>query len=150
MLIGRRRPLTLAQQFINLRSNPVCRGDGELRGTRFTWCYSTSPSPLSRDYRIRIELKQGGRPEIFVHAPDLHALAEGRRIPHLYQQNPPKLCLYLPKRYEWQSWMRLDQTVVPWASLWLFYFEEWLASDVWKGGGIHPELDDEGDSGGAG
>jgi hypothetical protein len=44
----------------------------------------------------------------------------------------------------------LDQTVVPWASLWLFYFEEWLASDVWKGGGIHPELDDEGDSGGAG
>ena len=31
--------------------------------------------------------------------------------------------------------MRLDQTVVPWTSLWLFYFEDWLSSDEWKGGG---------------
>jgi hypothetical protein len=28
-----------------------------------------------------------------------------------------------------------------WATLWLFYFEEWLASDDWKGGGMHPEMD---------
>jgi hypothetical protein len=69
MLIGRRRPLTLAQQFVNLRSNPVCRGEGVLGGNRFTWRYSTTPSPLSRDYHIRIELKQGGRPEIFVDDP---------------------------------------------------------------------------------
>jgi hypothetical protein len=51
--------------------------------------------------------------------------------------------LYLPKTCEWQSWMRLDQTLVPWATLWLFYFEEWLVSGNWKGGGMHP---DEGDS----
>jgi hypothetical protein len=35
--------------------------------------------------------------------------------------------------------MRLDQTVVPWAILWLFYFEEWLTSNEWKGGGMHPD-----------
>ena len=70
-------------------------------------------------------------------------LAGGRRIPHLYQQKPPRLCLYLPRTYEWQSWMRLDQTIVPWTALWLFYFEEWLASDDWKGGGMHPEIDDD-------
>jgi hypothetical protein len=34
--------------------------------------------------------------------------------------------------------MRIDQTIVPWAALWLFYFEEWLSSDQWKGGGEHP------------
>jgi hypothetical protein len=113
MLIGRRKSLTAAQQFVNLRGNPVCRGDGVLRAGRFTWRYSTTPSPLSRDYDIRIEFKQGGRPEIFVDAPDLHVLAEGRRIPHLYRQTPPKVCLYLPRTYEWQSWMKLDQTVVP-------------------------------------
>jgi hypothetical protein len=33
---------------------------------------------------------------------------------------------------------RIDQTIVPWAALWLFYFEEWLSSDQWKGGGEHP------------
>ena len=118
-----------------------------MRAGRLTWRYSATPSPLSRDYDIRIEFRQGGRPKIFVDGPDLHVLAGGRRIPHLYQQKPPRLCLYLPRTYEWQSWMRLDQTVVPWTTLWLFYFEEWLASDDWKGGGMHPEDDDDRDRG---
>lgn len=143
MLIGRRKPLTAAQQFVNVRGNPVSRGDGELRVGRFTWRCSATPSPISRDYDIRIEFRQGRRPEIFVDAPDLQLLADGRRIPHLYRQKPPKLCLYLPRTYEWQPWMRLDQTVVPWATLWLFYFEEWLGSDDWKGGGMHPNADDD-------
>ena len=30
---------------------------------------------------------------------------------------PPRLCLYLPRIFEWQSWMRLDQTIVPWTAL---------------------------------
>jgi hypothetical protein len=83
MLIGRRKPLTAAQQFVNLRGNPVSRGKGELRAGRLTWRYSATPSPLSRDYDIRIEFRQGGRPKTFVDGPDLHALAGGRRLPHL-------------------------------------------------------------------
>jgi transposase InsO family protein len=35
--------------------------------------------------------------------------------------------------------MRLDQTIVPWTSLWLFYFEDWLSEGEWRGGGEHPE-----------
>jgi len=38
--------------------------------------------------------------------------------------------------------MRLDQTIVPWTSLWLFHLEEWLSSDDWKGGGEHPFADE--------
>jgi hypothetical protein len=38
--------------------------------------------------------------------------------------------------------MRIDNTIVPWAILWLFYFEEWLWSDEWKGGGEHPVVSD--------
>jgi hypothetical protein len=144
---GGRKSLTAAQQFVNLRGNPVCRGDGILRAGRLVWCYSATPLPLSRDYDIRIEFQQGNKPEIFVDGPNLHLLAGGRRIPHLYRQRPPRLCLYLPGTCEWQPWMRLDQTVVPWVVLWLFYFEEWLASDDWKGGGMHPEEDDDSDRG---
>jgi hypothetical protein len=96
MLIGRRKPLTAAQQFVNLRSNPVSRGEGELRTGQLTWRYLATPSPLSRDYDMRIEFRQGGRPKIFVDGPDLHEFAGERRIPHLYQQRPPRLCLYLP------------------------------------------------------
>ncbi len=143
MRIGRPKPLTAAQQFVNLRGNPISRGEGELRAGRLTWRYCATPFPLGRDYAVRIEFRQGGRPQIFADSPDLHALARGRRIPHLYQQKPPRLCLYLPRTSEWQACMRLDQTVVPWTALWLFYFEEWLASDNWKGGGMHPKADDD-------
>lgn len=143
MWTGPRKPLTAAQQFINLGGNPISRGSGRLRAGRFAWRYTASPSPLSRDYAVRIDFRQGGRPEIFVETPDLQALADGRRIPHLYQQAPPRLCLYLPGTRQWESWMRLDQTIVPWTAVWLFYFEEWLASDEWKGGGMHPNDDNE-------
>jgi hypothetical protein len=141
MRLGRRRPLTPAQQYINLGANPICRGDGEIRAGRFTWRYTAIPSPVGRDYGIRLEFGQGRPPtvDVFVDAPDLRELAGGRRIPHLYRQRPPRLCLWLPKTYEWQSWMRLDQTIVPWTALWLYYFEEWLESDEWMGGGMHPD-----------
>lgn len=35
---------------------------------------------------------------------------------------------------------------LPWTHLWLVYFEEWLSSDDWKGGGRHPG--DEPEAGG--
>ncbi len=72
MRIGRRKPLTAAQQFVNLRGNPISRGEGELHAGRLTWRYSATPSPLGRDYGVRVEFKQGGKPQIFVDGPDLH------------------------------------------------------------------------------
>jgi hypothetical protein len=117
MKIGRRKPLTVAQQYLNLKGNPVSHGEGELNAGRLVWRYETSPSPLSRLYGVRIEFRQGSVPSVF---------------------EPPQLCLYLPRTYDWEPWMRIDQTLVPWTSLWLFYFEEWLSSDDWKGGGEHP------------
>jgi hypothetical protein len=137
MKFGRPRALTVAQQFVNLQSNPVSAGRGHLHAGRLTWAYDTSPSTLSRQYQIRIEIDHDLSPDVFVEAPDLNLLAKGRDLPHVYQQQPVLLCLYLPGTTEWRPWMRLDQTVVPWTSLWLFYFEDWLASGEWKGSGEH-------------
>lgn len=133
-----RRRLTIAQQHLALGSNPICAGEGELRRERLTWRFPARPSPLSRSYDIRIEYGQNGPPDVFVDAPDLHSLADGRKLPHVYSDAPPELCLYLPGAFEWNRGQRLDLTVVPWSALWLFYFEEWLWSDDWKGGGMHP------------
>jgi hypothetical protein len=101
------------------------------------------PTVLSREYTIRISYQLKKRPEILVRAPRLVELAGDRRIPHLYRQDPALLCLYRPSEGEWSPLMRIDQTIVPWTSLWLFYFEEWLDSDEWKGGGEHPLKTDE-------
>jgi hypothetical protein len=139
MHLGRPKPLTVAQQYLNLKGNPSCTGQGRLRGNTLSWGYVIAPTPLSRCYTSRIEYRQGASPEVFIDDPDLTSLSEGRRLPHVYQQRPTRLCLYLPGSYEWGSWMRLDQTIVPWTALWLFYFEEWLISGEWAGGGIHPK-----------
>jgi hypothetical protein len=74
--------------------------------------------------------------------PHLPTLASGRELPHVYEQDPTRLCLYLPGSGEWSSAMRISETIVPWSVLWLFYFEDWLATGDWGGGGIHPQARD--------
>jgi hypothetical protein len=113
----RRPSISAAYQYLHLRRNPVCAGSGLLRPGRLVWSFATSPNPLSRRYRLRIEYCLGDVPRVFVESPDLHALADGRRLPHVYEQRPPRLCLYLPGTGEWTPAMRLDQTIVPWAIL---------------------------------
>jgi hypothetical protein len=134
-----RRSLTAAQQFLNLRISPIASGAGSLRAGRLVWRFAATPSPLSRQYTARIEYAHGHSPKLFIEAPDLNDLAAGRRLPHVYEQRPPRLCLYLPGTEEWHPALRLDQTIVPWTSLWLYYFEDWLVTDQWSGGGMHPD-----------
>jgi hypothetical protein len=134
------RPLTAAQQFLNLRLNPISPGSGALHAGRLIWRCSVAPTPVSRSYDLRIDYRQGETPRTYIDSPNLVALAEGRRLPHVYeQQQPTRLCLYLPGTGEWTPALRLDQTIVPWATLWLYFFEDWLVSGDWKGGGKHPD-----------
>lgn len=134
---GRARPLTAAQQHAGLANNPACPGMGSVRMGRLCWKYASVPTPLSREYGIRIVHATGKVPVTYVDSPDLVALGGGRRIPHVYSEVPLRLCLFRPGRGDWAPHMPLDRTVVPWTALWLFFFEEWLASGVWKGGGEH-------------
>ena len=68
------------------------------------------------------------------------ALAQGREIPHIYPHSGlgTKLCLWLPGSGEWSPQMRLSETYLPWTAEWLDYFEDWLITDSWAGGGAHP------------
>ena len=135
--------LSAAEQYMHLRVSRLCAGEGDLRAGRFVWRYQTSPSPVSRLYSVRIEYRQGNSPRAFVDDPDLAGLTNGRRLQHVYEQRPARLCLYFPNCGQWCPWMRIDTTIVPWITLWLFYFEEWLVSNEWKGGGLHPGASDQ-------
>ena len=129
--------LSLPQQYMFLNRNPICTGEGQLWPTKLFWQYKLRATPLSREYTLRIDYQKGETPDVRVMNPDIQILATGRDLPHVYR-NPLRLCLYLPGSGEWHARMRLDQTMVPWTATWLFYFEEWLASNEWKGGGEHP------------
>jgi hypothetical protein len=50
------------------------------------------------------------------------------------------LCLYQPKYREFRSSDFISDTIIPWISLWLYYYEKWHVTGKWLGGGEHPNL----------
>lgn len=135
------RQVNLAQQLASLQ-RVYREGKGAIRHPILTWEDRLAPTPLSRSYSTAVRYQLGLAPRTYVLGPSLVELANGRRIPHMYSQVEQRLCLYLPKAGEWNSSRFISETIVPWTSLWLFYFEEWLLSDEWKGGGVHPPYKD--------
>lgn len=96
---------------------------------------------MARVYQCLLKVYPSNLPELLVMDPDPQRLATGRKLPHVYQHKGEgtKLCLWLPRAHEWVPQMRFKETYLPWAAEWLDYFEEWLVTDVWAGGGEHPE-----------
>ena len=95
------------------------------------------PSELSATYKVRIEQYGGDSPDVWVLDPELKRRMDDEPIPHMYGQE--RLCLYLPGGREWEHDDPIALTIVPWASLWLYFYELWHATGEWLGGGIHPE-----------
>jgi len=114
-------------------------GAGEVRNGRLHWRQALQPTPVSRRYGLHMRYTVKSVPEVVVEEPCLLDLAVEKRIPHLYRQKPAELCLFRPARREWSANSPLSMTVIPWSALWLFYFEDWLVSGRWNGGGEHPK-----------
>jgi hypothetical protein len=99
-----RRFFSQERQF--LRANPICTGTAQLHAAGLAWYYCDRPTPLSREYFMRI-FQRGETPSVFVVDPDLAALAGGRPRPHIYHQLL-RLCLALPGTRERAGTMRID------------------------------------------
>lgn len=95
------------------------------------------PTVFSQAYTVTFSLS-GDRSKINVDV--VKPLLERRGdqpIPHVYPRN--RLCLYQPKYKEWQPHNYIANTIIPWANLWLYYYEEWHRTGIWHGGGEHPD-----------
>jgi hypothetical protein len=108
-------------------------------------------TPDSQRYRIQLRFIPGGeigRVALSLAWPEVDLLdppasrrsgAPDEPVPHTYGEGPPaKLCLWLPGTDEWSPAMPLAETIVPWASEWLFFYELWHATGIWYGCGVHP------------
>ena len=111
------------------------------------WLYTTRPSALGRDYLVLISYHLGNTPTAYILSPNLPQISPDQTnlIPHIYSEkkdakypNAICLCLYHPKYGEWRNNMSLAATFVPWIDLWLYFFEDWLVTGEWRGGGEHP------------
>jgi hypothetical protein len=129
----REKPLTPVQQayFLHLTfpGFKVVTARNQLRCVG-----SLQPSPTSDKYIIEIEYRVPTRPRVRVVRPQLK-LAPGRtKLPHVFKEND--LCLYLIG--EWRPDLKISEYIIPWISLWLFFYEVWLVTGEWLGGGHEP------------
>ncbi len=111
---------------------------GEIRRGKMTWSCDITPSALSDTYRLKITYSLGQSPKAYIISPKPLPLAEGaQRLPHTYDYSNGKqqLCLYYPGSGEWKSSMVIANTMVHWAVQWMYYYEVWLITGIWIGGG---------------
>jgi hypothetical protein len=93
------------------------------------------PLPSTREYHVRVCYRAGDWPRVFVEAPGLARRADREKVPHTYAENEP--CLFYPTYREWSPEMPIALTIIPWLLEWLLYYEAWLATGEWLGGGVH-------------
>ncbi len=75
------------------------------------------------------------RPNVRVVEPRIF-LPKRRSDVHVYGSDDT-LCLYYPG--EWKGTELIAETIIPWTSEWLLYYEVWSVTGKWHGGGIHLE-----------
>ena len=105
-----------------------------LKPTKLVWTGLLAPTPLSREYTVRISYLAGRFPRVVVVDPPLVPDEDGR-LPHLYREG--SLCLH--EVHEWNGSMLIVDSIIPWTSEWLAHYELWKASGEWHGDGERAE-----------
>lgn len=140
----RRKPINIINQVWNIRS---CYPNFKVTHNR-NKCVAIGmlqPTVSSTSYKVKIEYKFRDSPKVYVLSPPLLPYSKGVKIPHMYGPNRP--CIYLPKSGQWGNDRLLARTIIPWLSLWLFYYEVWfITGGDWLGGGLHPQTGEKDES----
>lgn len=114
--------------------------DGEVKSQslrHLKWEFNIKPSPNSAEYRIRLDYSLGTAPKVYVIEPAKLKKPEGEtHLKHVFSTEKQRICLFYGKFGEWNPTMLLSRTIVPWASEWLLFYELWVITGVWLGGGI--------------
>lgn len=99
------------------------------------WVGKLQPTPLSCTYTILVKLVDN-KVETFVVKPKKLKLYKDEKVlPHVYSTQKQKLCLFFPDGTEWNKGKVLVDTIIPWASEWFYFYEIWLITGEWLGGG---------------
>ncbi len=133
------KKIPLIQQAVALRAAyPKGECDIEKRKKLF-WRGKIRPTPISQEYTVSLTWEPGWSPKVWVIGDELQKL-DNPDFPHIFEINIEKkmvrLCLY--RHQEFSSYKYLSKTIIPWTIEWLYFYEIWLATGEWCGGGEHP------------
>ena len=125
----------IREQRVWLRAFPGV--ECSIRGGALTAIGWIQPTPLSERYKFRLDYTEGKAPRVRVSIlePPLKRRDKAERIPHTYDGDRP--CPFYPG-VDWTADQWIAFTVIPWLAIWLFFYECWLATGEWYGGGEHP------------
>ncbi|RUR41861.1 hypothetical protein ELS18_02265 [Clostridium perfringens] len=116
----------ILKEYKNVKNHKLEKGS-------LTLTIEIRPTKLSRSYDVNIKYKLGKKPIISII--NIDSLKD-IKLPHTYKNN--ELCLYYPKNREWTKYDYISDTIIPWISEWLYFYEVWTITNEWYGGGIHP------------
>lgn len=104
------------------------------------WSGKIRPTAFSKEYSAYVLYKVGTIPTVWIIGDELEKI-DSPDFPHNYHVNAEKkavhICLY--RHLEFNSCLTLANTIIPWTVEWLYYYELWLATGEWLGGGEHPD-----------
>ncbi|MBS7327126.1 MAG: hypothetical protein KIG68_00015 [Oxalobacter sp.] len=107
------------------------------RFNKLTWFGKIKPSPISRIYKIKISCDGFKRPKVILYGDNLRGI-EKADFPHKFNVNLEKseveLCLHMFHEFSHKKHLIAD-TIVLWTQEWLFFYEIWLETGEWLGGG---------------
>ena len=140
------KPITIPIQKYNIRrefKNIILR---EYNGIGLKMLLNIQPTEFSKKYKVLLQYDSvQKRPQVYIDIKQLE-IKDKEKIPHKYGikiingREYVNLCLYYP--CEWNSTMNISDTIIPWISEWLYYFEFWCITEEWHGGGKHPTKKD--------
>lgn len=112
--------------------------DFQSKKDQFTVYIQLKPTEGSLSYTVKLCCRVGSsKVDVYVVDPKIGRRVNGKPVPHMYSDGT--LCLYYPRQREWTIEDDWGDTLIPWISLWLFYYELWLETGEWLGGGKHPD-----------
>jgi len=99
-----------------------------VNGDRMATTGKLQPTDVSRVYRVKLTYRYGYHPKVWVVDP---AIPYESAI-HMYMSDN-SLCLYDWREQPWEKSCRLYDTIIPWTSEWLLYYEIYKLTGKWIG-----------------
>jgi hypothetical protein len=131
------RNKTIAQQASSLKFK-FPEWNVDFNAISLTAIGKIKPTSRSEAYTVEIKyfnIKKRPLVQVKILDPILIQNEKEEQIPHMYSQE--SLCLFMPKYNEFKKTDLICDTIIPWATLWLYYYETWHTTGKWLGGGVH-------------
>ena len=123
------RQLNVTQQAVRLKRQFPDEQTPAVKANKLVWTVTLQPTPMSVRYTVQIRYQHRRRPKVTVLTPALDPRPDAPG-PHVYPGN--ELCLYYYDEFVGTENFIAD-TIVPWTSEWLYFYETWMSTGAWLG-----------------